>query len=59
MSFAGAALPIAAGALVLRRSWIVVVMAILVLAGLGAALGCTVAGRPVRWAVTMGTGGVV
>lgn len=57
-SFAGAALPLALGAVLPGPSWIVVVLAVLALAVLGAVLARFLAGRPALWALTMGAGGV-
>ncbi|MER7967538.1 hypothetical protein ABTX35_00720 [Streptomyces sp. NPDC096080] len=58
-SFAGAALPLLAGAALPGLSWMVVVLAVAALAVLGAALGHLFAGSPLRWAATLGCGGVV
>ncbi|MET8631728.1 hypothetical protein [Streptomyces sp. NPDC004680] len=58
-SFLGAALPLLAGAALPGLSWVVVVLAVVVLAALGAALGHLFAGSPVRWAAALGSGGVV
>ncbi|MEW5355001.1 hypothetical protein E0E62_21545 [Streptomyces sp. 16-176A] len=57
-SFAGAALPLALGAVLPGPPWIVVVLAVLALAALGAVLARFLAGRPVLWALAMAAGGV-
>lgn len=58
-SFAGATLPLLVGAALPGLSWMVAVLAVAVLAGLGAALGRLFAGSPLRWAATLGGGGAV
>lgn len=57
-SFAGATLPLLAGAAVPDLSWIVVVLAVVALTVLGAVLGRLFAGSSVRWAAVLGCGGV-
>ncbi|MEW2492766.1 hypothetical protein ACWEQU_09875 [Streptomyces nodosus] len=57
-SFVGAALPLLAGAALPGLSWVVVVLAVVTLAALGAALGHLFAGNPVRWATVLGAGGI-
>ncbi|MHA4820055.1 hypothetical protein ACXZ65_37540 [Streptomyces aculeolatus] len=57
-SFTSATLPLPAGAALPDLSWLVAVLAVAALAGLGAALGHPFAGSPVRWAATLGCGGV-
>ncbi|MGA5699772.1 hypothetical protein [Peterkaempfera bronchialis] len=55
-SLAGAALPIAVGALVPGPSWTVAVLAVAALTGLGGALARTIAGPPIRWAASRSPG---
>ncbi|MFQ6143191.1 hypothetical protein ACLMNJ_08930 [Streptomyces seoulensis] len=57
-SFAGAAVPLALGAVLPGPPWIVVVLAVLALSALGAALARLLAGRPALWALAMAAGGV-
>lgn len=57
-SFAGAALPLLVGAAAPGASWIVAVLAVAALTGLGAILGRLFADRPGRWAAALGCGGV-
>ncbi|WHX15962.1 DUF211 domain-containing protein [Streptomyces malaysiensis subsp. malaysiensis] len=57
-SFTGAMLPLLAGAALPGLSWIVVVLAVLALTVLGAALGHLFASSRIRWAATLGCGGV-
>ncbi|MBY8885508.1 hypothetical protein K7472_11685 [Streptomyces sp. PTM05] len=57
-SFVGSTVPLLVGAALPGLSWMVVVLAVLALAGLGAALGRAMASSPARWAAGMGCGGV-
>lgn len=58
-SFAGAALPLLAGALLPVPPWTILALAILALAGLGWLLGKALAGNRLRWSALMGTGGLL
>lgn len=57
-SFTGAMLPLPAGAALPGLSWIVVVPAVVALTVLGAAPGHLFASSRIRWAATLGCGGV-
>jgi predicted membrane protein (TIGR00267 family) len=57
-SFTGATLPLLVGAALPGVSWVVAVLAVAALAGLGAFLGQLFAERPGRWAAALGCGGV-
>ncbi|MFC8711865.1 MULTISPECIES: hypothetical protein [unclassified Streptomyces] len=57
-SFAGAALPLALGAVLPGPPWIVVALAVLALSCLGAMLARLLTARPVLWALAMAAGGV-
>jgi predicted membrane protein (TIGR00267 family) len=58
-SYLGASVPIMVGAVIPGPPWIVVVLALAVLTGLGAALAKTFAAHVVRWAGAMAVGGVL
>lgn len=58
-NFAGALVPLLAGALVPRHSWLAVVVGIVVLGALGVAAARSTYGKPLLWAIALMVSGVV
>jgi hypothetical protein len=57
-SFVGALVPLGVAAGVPAHSWLAVPAAIVLLAGLGIALGRTIEGSPLGWALALSAGGI-